>query len=112
MFQSATNYGRGHIVPDLTPDSDSILVKSYFQICDLNAAATEVHLNYMLEALSENAPGSLGHNIIYFLLPNKQRGTYDKMIEMPRLGLANFFCSLPCALGVYRRANLKAKIWN
>ena len=49
-------------MPDLTPDSDSILVKAYFQICDLNAAATEVHLNYMLEALSENAPGSLGHN--------------------------------------------------
>ena len=62
LFQSATNYGRGHIVPDLTPDSDSILVKSYFQICDLNAASTEVYLNYMLEALSENAPGSLGHN--------------------------------------------------
>lgn len=60
MFQSATNYGRSPIVPDLTPDSDSILIKAYFQICDLNAASTEVYLNYMLEALSDNSPEALG----------------------------------------------------
>ena len=61
MLQSATNYGRGPIVPDLTPDSDSILVMAYFQICDLNAASTEVYLNYLLEALSDHT-GALGHS--------------------------------------------------
>ena len=62
MFQSATNYGRSPIVPDLTPDSDSILIKAYFQICDLNAASTEVYLNYRLEALSDNVTGALGES--------------------------------------------------
>ena len=61
MFQSATNYGRDPIVADLTPDSNSILIRGYFQICDLDAAATEVFLNYELVAMSDNT-GTIGHS--------------------------------------------------